>query len=618
MMTEALDTLHFLRPYWLLALIVVAGLTWMLYRRRLVSRSWQAIIDPHLLPHILVQQGTAQRRLWPYILLFLMGSALVLAVAGPAFKKIPQPVFRTEQSLVIVLDLSRSMDAADIKPSRLTRARHKIIDVLNRRKEGQTALVVYAGDAFVVSPLTQDSNTIAALVSSLTTDIMPIQGSHLVAAINAAGDLLRQAGAKDGHILLVTDGIAGKDTGIETSIDKLTTNGYRLSTLGIGTEEGAPIPLKGGGFLKDHNGDIVIPRLEQWGLKKLATRGRGRYSLFSSDDSDIDYLLPGISMAGMDRRLSDSIQAMDLKTDQWREEGPWLLLLVLPFAALAFRRGWLAVILIFLLPVPPQVHAFEWGDLWQNANQQGAKAFAGGNHGRAVELFKSKNWKAAAYYRNKDYERAIEQLKGLEAPDAYYNKGNALAKLGKMQEAIEAYDQALKISPEHEDAKYNRELLKKHLEKQRQQQSQEQKQQSQNSEQNNDQKKGDQQQNEGEQQAQNADKNVEQGDNKGQKEQDAQSNQDDNQLAEAEKKKQQAKTAQNAKDKAQAHQISEPDTGQEKNTPQPVDATNSEVDQANEQWLRRIPDDPGGLLRRKFLYQSQLNRKRGLKQVPKW
>lgn len=617
-MTEVFDKLHFLRPYWLLALIIVASLCWMLYRRKLASRSWQAIIDPHLLPHILVQQGTVQRMLWPYILLFLMGSTLVLAVAGPVFKKIPQPVFRTEQSLVIVLDLSRSMDAADIKPSRLTRARHKIIDVLNRRKEGQTALVVYAGEAFVVSPLTQDSNTIMALVTSLTTDIMPTQGSRLMVAINAAGDLLRQAGAKNGHILLVTDDVTGKDTDIEASIDKLTANGYRLSTLGVGTEDGAPIPLNGGGFLKDNNGDIVIPRLGQWGLKKLTTRGRGRYSRISSDDSDIDYLLSDISMAGMDRRLSNPIQAMDLTTDQWREEGPWLLLLVLPFAALAFRRGWLAIVLIFLLPVPPPAYAFEWGDLWQNANQKGAKAFADGEHERAVELFKSKDWKAAAHYRNKNYEGTIKQLEDLETPNAYYNKGNALAKLGKMQAAIEAYDQVLKTSPDHEDAKYNRELLRKHLENQQQQQSEEPKQQSQNSEKNSDQEKGEQQQKEGEQQAKNADKNAEQGDKKDQKEQDAQSNQDESQQQQAEAEKQEAKKAQDIKGEEQENQTSELDKAQEKNTPQSVDVANSELDQATEQWLRRIPDDPGGLLRRKFLYQSQLNGKRKIRQVPEW
>ncbi|MEX1266721.1 MAG: VWA domain-containing protein, partial [Woeseia sp.] len=151
---------HFLRPEWLLALPLVIAVTWLLARRLLAPGSWQGVVDPALVPYVLARSA-APEGAWRWWLMLLAGVLAVTALAGPSWERIEQPVYRSEQSLVVALDLSRSMDAQDLSPSRLTRARLKILDILERRRSGQTALVVYSANAFTVTPLTTDGDTVA-------------------------------------------------------------------------------------------------------------------------------------------------------------------------------------------------------------------------------------------------------------------------------------------------------------------------------------------------------------------------------------------------------------------------------------------------------------------------
>ena len=157
-----IEQFHFLRPAWLLALLPLGALLWYMAKGKRLSRSWQAVIDPDLLPHLLVGQ-VQLRRNWSLVTMGFGGLFAIIALAGPVWDKLPQPVFRPQAALVIALDLSRSMDANDIKPSRLTRARHKVTDIMAQRSEGQTALIAYAAEAFAVTPLTEDDSTINAL-----------------------------------------------------------------------------------------------------------------------------------------------------------------------------------------------------------------------------------------------------------------------------------------------------------------------------------------------------------------------------------------------------------------------------------------------------------------------
>lgn len=566
-----LDLFHFIRPYWLLALIPLSIILWLLIRRQLSSGSWAKVCDPELLPHILIGQEQ-KRKKWPLYSLAIGGLLAILALAGPTWERLPQPTFTDMSALVIVLDLSHSMDATDIKPSRLVRARFKVADILKQRQEGQTALVVYAGNAFTVTPLTDDTDSIALQLSVLNTSIMPSQGSRADIALKKAAALLEQAGLQKGNILLVTDGLN------EALYKKAQKNlkSYKISILGVGTAEGSPIQLANGGFLKDSQGAIVIPKLDESNLAELAQLGGGTYQGIKNDDSDIKALAAGYKTNSFNNQL----EKKELQFDTWREIGPWLLVLLLPLAALGFRRGLLSVIIVlFFIQIPQPAQAWDWNSLWFTPDQQASQAFEKGEMEKSAELFENSEWKGAAQYKAGKYEQALKSLEGLEDVESWYNKGNALARLSRYPEAIEAYKKALKLNPKHEDAKYNKELVEKQLQKQQQnQQNQDSQQQDKQNQQN---------------QQQNSEQNK-------QNQQDSKSadNQQNQQNSEQQDKQnqQQSKSADKSEEKQQ-----QSDEKEDKTTI----STPDEIEQAKQQLLRQIPDDPGGLLRRKFKYQYQ-------------
>lgn len=324
-----MDELHFLRPAWLLAVPVWLGLVIWVRRLARADISWDRVCDPELAPYVVDAGASGRSPVW-HLLAALGGVLVALALAGPVWRELPQPVFRTQSSLVVALDVSRSMNATDIEPSRLVRARHKVLDLLDRRVDGQTALVAYAGDAFAVTPLTDDNRTIASLVPSLEPDIMPLPGSRADRAIDRARELLRQAGARRGQVLLVTDSAEGPD--LDRAVERLKSAGYTLSVIGVGKPGGAPIP-DGEGFIKSASGDIVLAKLDETALAALAKWGGGTYARYGLDDADIRrVLLAGPSM-------QDEAANSTLNTDRWREEGPWLVPLLMLLVLPLFRRG---------------------------------------------------------------------------------------------------------------------------------------------------------------------------------------------------------------------------------------------------------------------------------------
>jgi Ca-activated chloride channel family protein len=574
----------FLRPDWLWAVpLVIVGAV-LLARRQLGPGSWQNVVDPALAPHVLSRSATrrADYRWW---LLGLGGVIAAVALAGPAWQRIEQPVFRTDQALVVALDLSRSMDAQDVAPSRLMRARLKILDMLERRGAGQTALVVYSANAFTVTPLTNDTDTIAALVNSLSTDIMPSRGSYPIAAIEKGQQLLEQAGAVVGEVLLISDG--SSSPAAERVARDLKSSGYTLSVLAVGTSEGAPIPQLGGGFVTDQSGNIAVPRLEVHSLRALADAGGGRFSQLSTDDRDLDYLLSG--EAGS-RLASDE----SLATDRWREEGPWVVLLLLPLGAMAFRRGWVMVLLIFFLPPENQAYASAWDDLWQTRDQQAQALLDEGVAGEAVALFENPEWKAVAQYRAQDYEASAQAFAEQEDTRSLYNLGNAMARQGEFESAIDAYEQVLEIDPDDADAAYNRDLLKQVQEQQQQQQDQ------------GEQQESSDQQGDGEQSEESGESDQESSESSEQSdgESEGDSSQRDTDEANQEDLDALQEELQRAAEEAAEN---EQQMAQQQLTPEELEALRREQEQqqAMEQWLRRIPNDPGGLLRRKFRYQYQ-------------
>ena len=634
---------HFLRPGWLLTLLPLAGLLWLLSRRQRDAGDWAEHVDEALRPYVLVGSASARSRFSVW-LAGAIGLLAIVALAGPAWERLPAPAFRNLSAMVIVLDLSWAMEATDLKPNRLERARFKIDDLVNARKDGQVALVGYAGDAFVVTPLTDDAGTITAQLTALSPRIMPVQGTRLDLGLRMAERLLRQAGQKTGDVLVLT---AGEQ--VTSAIDtarQLRGDGYRVSLIGVGSRDGAPIPLPDGGFFKDRDGRLVVSRLDIKALWDVAQAGGGVYRTLDAGSADTLAVLEFTDR----RSQAEQAEGSTLHVDQWRDAGVWLLPPLVLLSALAFRRGWLGVLLLMVLaPVPRSADAMEWRDLWLTRDQQARRALDAGDAAGAADRFENPAWKAAAEYKAGRYDAASQSLAPLDTATAQYNRGNALAQQGQYEQALQAYDGALALSPGDDDTLHNRKLVEEALKRQQQQQQQD------NSQQKSDASKGEKK----------GDKSQSGQSGKSQPNQSGQENQQESSESQpSEQSKDSPKDAGNpeegksdasppaaqqdappneppqpqqgdsADEQKQAAETpkSSPGDEQESNKPpesqeaegatssggreadQPGESppapagveTGTESDQAQAQWLRRIPDDPGGLLKRKFLYQYRL------------
>jgi len=574
---------HFLRAGWILLIPIAILLIFFFKRRMLTIGNWEKLIDKRLLPYVMSRRQLSDNQ-YKWWLISLISVLSIIALAGPTWERIEQPSFRTDQSLIIALDLSRSMNAQDISPNRLTRAKLKILDILERRQGAQVALIVYSANAFTVTPLTSDTDTIIALINSIDTSIMPSRGSYPALAIDKGLQLLNQASVSNGEIILVTDGGITSDS--FSSAQKLRDEGYRLSALGIGSMNGAPIPKETGGFITDSTGQITISRLEVDDLKDLVEIGGGSYTSITSNDQDIDTLLSEVYSAV--RESDDSVT-----TDQWKEFGPWLLLIVVPFGSLLFRKGWIFVFLLTIMPIDNSVYALDWNDLWKTRDQQAKEAMESGDYDKAIELFEDSEWLAAAHYKAGNYRQSANGYNNNSNIDHLYNYANSLAKIGQFEEAIENYEKVIAEEPNAEDALYNLNLLKDLLSE------------NQSSEENNDDGQSSEEASTGEQsQQQNGDES-EQSDNEGNSrtgDSDSESDANPNQKLSNEED---IEAIEKELERA-AEENSNQEPQQEDNSESGIEGRMAqEQQQAMEQWLRRIPDDPGGLLRRKFRYQYQ-------------
>jgi Ca-activated chloride channel family protein len=598
-----LNQFHFLRPLWLLAVLPALLLTFALWRNRGGDAGWRRAIAPQLLQHLLEPSiSPRSRRRW----LLLLAGWLVAAVAlaGPSWERLPQPLLQRSDALVIVLDLSLSMLADDIKPSRLQRARYKVQDILERRREGFTGLVAFAGSAHVVAPLTDDGATIANLIPALSPEMMPLRGSDPTAGVAQAIQLLQSAGQPYGRILLIGDDLRPGDVdGIAAQLDSR----WQLSLLGVGTEQGAPLPVDGS-FVKNRSGDILVVKLPRAQFQELAQRTDGRFSELRADDGDLDALLPDTLPDADTLRASDGREGL---FDQWRDRGAQLALLLLPLAALAFRRGWLLTLLpLALLPLSPRADALEWRDLWQRPDQRAAAALEQGDADTAADTFRDPAWRASALYRAGDYPAAAQAFAQRQDADAHYNRGNALAHAGKLEEALAAYDAALRQAPDMEDAKTNRELVESLLQQQAGDPSGQDRPQQDSAEEPHQQQPS----------AGGTGENTEQPPSDAEQERGTDTTEQRSTQSEDGEGEQQGDTApSDESDQAEPAPAERHDDDESDGDGDDRQAAASAEEQAEaererqrtEQWLRQIPDDPSGLLRRKFQYEQRLRERAG-------
>lgn len=467
-MSEALHQFHFLQPAWLFGLLALPWVLWMGARADVSRRALSRLADPDLLPH-LVSDETRHAR-WPSGLLALGWILGVLALAGPTWSRVTEPMFTDHAAQVVAISLSQHMLAHDVPPSRMERARYKARDLLTANKDGLNALIGYAGQAFVVAPLTSDAHSLDALLDAMSPDVMPIDGDNAAQAIEQGAKLIHGAKLSSGSIVLITD---DADSAAQAAARAALSSGVRVSVLGIGTEQGAPVQQADGSFVHDDQNNIVIAQRNDRNLRALAEAGGGRYVAMTANSDDIAALhatLPATRHA---------TSAEGQVGDVWQDRGPWLLLPLLLIAAMAFRRGWVLLLPLVLLPMlPTTAKASGWQDWWQRQDQQAASALRRGDANRARQLAQDPAWQGAAAYRAKDYAAAAQALQKANSADATYNLGNALAELGRYPDAIKAYDRALQLDPHNEDARFNRKAVEEAMRKQQQKQPPQQQQQS--------------------------------------------------------------------------------------------------------------------------------------------
>jgi len=600
------NALHFLRPEWLWALLALPLIIALALYRQRRSDVWRQAVDAHLLPHLLAA-GARRRARLPWVL--LLGWTLAsLAMAGPSWRQQAQPMFQASAPLLVVLDLSSRITATDLPPSRLLQARAKVGELLRARQGGQVGLVVYADDAYTVAPLTDDGSNVALYLDALSPDVMPRDGQRADRGIDWATRLMRQIGALQGQILLVSD---QADSEAALAAAQARGLGLQVSVLGLGTPAGAAY--------RDGSGQIRQAALDEGSLRAVATAGGGRYARISADDSDLRAL--GV----LDAREGTAAQRPG-EGKQWRDEGFWLLPPVMLLALLAFRRRAVlaAVLAVGLLPwmndaqaQAPATPASQpvQGTLWKRSDQV--------QHQRLTEGVQA--------YRKGDFATARKQFEGIDNDAGWYNLANTLAREGNYDDAIAAYDRALALHPGMADAVANRAVVDA-ARKRKQSgggQGQDQQKPPQNGQQKQPQSPQRQQNPQG--QPQQGQQNPSQGqpssgpqdppkagDNNAQsKPQPGERGRDGQQAppqvedakAQAQADEQQRQRMQQAMQQARegkGEQDGKPVPGSEGTTPR-----QREEQQAVEAWMRRVPDDPGALLRAKFQLENERRKREG-------
>ena len=661
------DDFHFIRPELLFLIPVAIILLALWMKMKLANSQWQSIIPAHLHQRLVVSKGNKQSR-QPYIWLMIALSIACVAAAGPAWEKLPQPVYQSDSGRVVVLDMSLSMRSTDVSPNRLTRAKFKAIDLVNEINDGEVGLIAYAGDAFTISPLTEDVSTLESLIPSLSPEIMPVSGSNPVSGLKQAMELLENAGYQNGHIYWITDGITLDD--VKPLRDLVNGSPFEYSALLVGTEEGAPIQLNNGTLLKDSAGAIVIPKVNVRYLNQAFASSNAMVTQMSIDDNDIRSMI--VTSTRIDQvRQNDEQQSTG---DAWRDMGAYLVLLLLPISLLLFRKGLVfSVFIALLIPVgqndalAQSTQAAETrvaGELEQtpdgsstsentvpsatmaerlflNNDQRAKKAFEAGNYQGASQAFKDTKWRAASAYKAGDYETAAELYQQAEGLDSIYNRANALAKLGELNQALEEYQKVLDIDPSYTDAAKNKQIIEDLLDQQKKQQEQQQDQQQQQNQDNQQSEQGDsdsEQQEQSESDDQNQDQQN-QDQNQQDSEQESQENQqeseDGSQGQEGSQQNQERQSEQQSEPQEQENGESEAleegeqeqqEQSSEGNAADEQDASDEQQEQSaqvkaidesqmtpeqREQMQRlqtlmnKVPDDPAFLLQRKMQLEAQ-------------
>ena len=584
-----MNEFHFLRPEWFWGFSVLLLLPFFIRRKGTQGGLWKRLCDGFLLKVQLIS-GTGKRMFLPLFLVFAAWTLTLFSLAGPAWRKLPQPAVKKGADTVYVMDISVLMTPTDVKPSRMERARFKMHDFLQKTKDGQNALILYGQSPFVAVPLTTDQHIIDSMLPMVRAGMTGGGMPDPATALEEAFKLLERSKSSDGRIIVLSGHLADETlSDVLNAAEKINSAGYTVSFLGVGTKDGAPLQLSDGSFLT-HQGKPVLSSLSQKNMEKAAQAGGGSYQTVTLDERDINSLIKALPEKGGLPFLSEQ---EEMKADTWKDFGAILCVFILPFAALGFRKGWLGVFLFWMIFTPSSANAWSFSDLWTRSDRKEALAISAGEKPENPSVFKDKAWQGAAAYKAGDYSTAVSALAQAEDVEALYNQGNALAQTGRYQQAIETYKQVLKQNPDHEDAAFNKKYLEEQLKNNQQNQQQNQ----------------DQQQNQSKQQNQSEEEKQDQQNQQDEstKQQERRQNQDGQQQNQEQNKQEQSSDMQGQSQKEQERSTSVQKQSESEHQPQteqkapPEQKTEQDQEKQEQmQWLSVIEDDPSGLLRERI------------------
>ncbi len=435
---EALRNLHFIRPWWLLAIPLLLFCMNYLKRQQDPIDKWAPIISPHLARAMLVRGGRSH---WfnPINVGTLLTLVGIIALSGPSWTRQSSPFSKDTAALVVMLDLSGSMKQKDIQPSRVERAKQKIEDLLQLRPGSPTGLIVYAGSAHSVIPLTDDPDIMHNFLASVVPQMMPRAGKFAEKGLPIAAGMLSDSDTP-GTVLLVTDG-----TNPQTEAafkEYFDSNKHQLLILGVGLEAGAEGSIDG-----------AIP-LQRDALERLASTSGGHYQELALESTDIERI---------NRRINNHLLTVADSDRPWVDFGYYLTFPLALIFLLWFRKGWtlqwcLLAVFAVGLGGSPRVEASEapFMDLWLTADQQGRFYFERGDYKTAAQRFDDPAWRGVALYLDENFIAAAETFAQIESIEGLFNLANAWAQSENYVYAVRTYDRLLKKQPDHASALKNR------------------------------------------------------------------------------------------------------------------------------------------------------------------
>jgi Ca-activated chloride channel family protein len=586
-----MNNFNFAQIAWLWALLLIpVGWFWAWYWQRsgsIGSNLLTKFADQSLLQHIIIgtfKQSSSSKFGWIYSILF---TCIILAMANPRWNYNEIDAYAPTASMVILLDLSSTMNAEDIAPSRIVSARHSLEDLLNLSKGLKVGLIGFAAIPHLISPITDDTKTIKTFLPAIDTDLVSKQGNALDLAFKAAAELLATEPGDKKSILLVSDGNFA-DQNYSEQLKSLRARDIEVLVMGIGTATGAPYKDQSGNLHKEQ-GKLVISKLNQVKLQEIAKLGNGLYVEAIHTDRSIQSILNKAQQSDASKQVAAG------KIRQW-EDRYYLLLIPagLLFLILISKRALYSFSLILILGAlnSSDVQAFEIQKLFENADQQGLAEFTNANFAQAAEIFSDPYKKGVALYRAGQFAAAEQQFNAVQRSSvqtaSIYNVGNCQMQQKKWRAAINSYERVLQIDPKHEDAIFNLDLARKMLAEQGEEQQEEDK------EDKNQEQEQEKNQNSDNQENKNSDQKQEQ-----EQEQKQNSEQEKPESKEPEKDKSPEKDSTPEADANQSAPEQEQLSGQ----------AQAEQEARAQQWLNRIDSDIKVFLKNKFYIEDMLSAK---------